>query len=395
MKIAWLSSWPPRPCGIATYSLELVEALRKLGNEVHVVCHTDGGQWGEKNVYPVIDTEQVGWDEKVHSVVKEIRPEVLHIQHEYGLYQTCGDHATGLLRPLFRWKAEEGFPLVMTYHSVYARLNRVHACYMDLAQKLLDAGVVHELYQWANLPANIERVLDNVYVIPHGTRADLTVNKEDAKISLGLEGKRVVGMLGWFTPTKGFHRVLGMWDVLSDELGQNTVLVLAGEARTGDPPQKEYKQRLLSLVEGCRQRNRIKVVLGSFSPEDYNRVLASFDVMVMPYTFASQSGNLAHSLALKVPLIASGMEGLKAEIEASGAGIAVPPESDQQLRRAIVTLIKDDSLRKEYSERAADYVRERIGWPVVAAKHARLYQRLLSRRKAEETDMRSEALLEQ
>jgi glycosyltransferase involved in cell wall biosynthesis len=394
MKIAWISSWPPRPCGIATYSSELVEALRDAGEDVHIICHPDGGSPGEKNVYPVVNTEEVGWDEKVYSVVKEIKPQVVHIQHEYGLYQTCNDYAAGLFRPLFRWKMAEKFPLVATYHSVYTSLGKVRAWYMDLMQKIVDAGIVHEYYQWVNLPANIGRMVDNVYVIPHGTKLGVSVSKHDAKKSLDLEGKKVVGMLGWFTSTKGFDRVIKMWDSISRKLGPDTVLALAGEARAGDPFQKEYKQKLLSLVQESRSRDKVKVVLGSFSPQEYDRILASFDVMVMPYTFASQSGNLAHSFALGVPVVASSLEGLKAEIEASGAGMLVPPEDDEELEKAILTLMRDNSLRKKYSQRATTYVKERISWPIIAEKHIRLYKKLVEGRATKEKDIKSEVMLE-
>jgi len=394
MKIAWISSWPPRPCGIATYSKELVDALRDVGHEVHIVCHPDGGSPGEKNVYPVMNTKDVGWDEKVHSVVEEIEPEVAHIQHEYGIYKTCNDHGAGLFRPLFRWKVEQKFPVVVTYHSVYSRLGKTEASYLDVMQRLVDAGIVHELYQWTHLPVNIGRMVDNVYVIPHGAKTQVPVSKPDAKKSLGLEGKKAVGMLGWFTATKGFDRVIKMWDELSRKLGPSTVLVLAGEARAADPAQKQYKQKLLSLVEKSRLKDRIKVVLGSFSPQEYEKILASFDVMVMPHTFASQSGNLAHSFALGVATIASAIEGLKAEIEASGAGVLVDPKDDAELQKAIFTLITDDSLREKCSKRATAYVRDKIGWPLIAEKHVRLYGKLVEKKQMKKKDWTSEVTLE-
>jgi glycosyltransferase involved in cell wall biosynthesis len=115
--------------------------------------------------------------------------------------------------------------------------------------------------------------------------------------------------------------------------------------------------------------------------------------MVMPYTFASQSGNLAHSFSLGVPVVAAGLEGLKAELEASGAGIVVPPEDDGELKRGIVSIMQDNELRKLYSERALRYVREHISWSITAQKHVRLYGKLLSARGAPPAGLREEALL--
>ncbi len=394
MRIALISSWPPRPCGIATYSNDLVHSLREKGNSMYIVCHTDGGSPGEKNVYPVIDNQNPGWDENLYTVVKQIKPDIVHIQHEYGLYKTKGDHAAALFRPLFRWKVEDNFRVIVTYHSVYSSLNKTMALYIDVMQKLADAGIVHEPYQWSNLPVNLGRIVDNVYIIPHGAKIVTSLSKENAKKSLALEGKKVIGMLGWFAATKGFERVIYMWDELSKELGSDTVLILAGDARELDPSQKVYKQKLLSLVERCKSKERIKVILGSFNSQEYNKILSTFDVMVMPYTFTSQSGNLAHAFALGVPVIASAMEGLKAEVEASGAGIVVHPEDEDELRRAIITLMNDDSLRGKYSKRALKYVKEKIGWPIIAEKHILLYKNLISKKRIRKRDFRSEAMLE-
>ncbi len=394
MKIAWLSSWPPRHCGIATYSTELAEALRLEGNEIHIVCHPDGGAPGEKNVYPVLDTDRHGWDEAVYDTVKSIGPDVVHIQHEFGLYNTSGDNASGLFRPMFRWKVEGKPPVVVTYHSVYTELDSMISSYMDVMQQLADAGIVHAVYQWAYLHTNLGRIVDNVYVIPHGAPVGRPISKDDAKEALGLKGKKVLGMLGWFTPTKGFHRVLSMWDDLSRHLGSDTVLLLAGDARFGDPDQIAYKKELLDLVEKSAAGKNIKVVLGSFTPAEYERALAAIDAMVMPYSFASQSGNLAHSFSLGVPVVVSGLEGLKAEVEASGAGIAVPPNNDRELKRAIMNIMGDDDLRKEYSERATSYVREHIGWNITAQKHMKLYKRVILDKKAAPHSLRRRALLE-
>jgi glycosyltransferase involved in cell wall biosynthesis len=394
MKIAWLSSWPPRHCGIATYSAELVEALRREGNKVHIVCHPDGGAPDEKNVHPVIDTDHHGWDEVVYKTVKLIKPDVVHIQHEYGLYHTSGDNASGLFRPLFRWKIDGKPPVVVTYHSVYTELSFMISSYMDVMQRLVDAGIVHAPYQWAHLHTNFGRIVDNVYVIPHGAAIKKAISRDGAKEALGLGGMKVLGMIGWFHPTKGFHRVLSMWDELSEQIGPETVLVLAGDARLGDPNQIEYKKKLLDLVEKSAARNNVKILLGSFTPREYEQILSAFDAMVMPYTFTSQSGNLAHSFSLGVPVVVSGLEGLKAAVEASGAGITVPPGDERELKRAILNIMEDDNLRHEYSERAERYVRTHISWKMTAQKHMKIYKKVIMGKKTAPRSLMSTALLE-
>jgi glycosyltransferase involved in cell wall biosynthesis len=393
MKIAWLSSWPPRHCGIATYSEELIEALHKAKNEIHVICHPDGGRPGEKNVYPVIQTEAPGWDEAVYNTIQKINPDVVHIQHEYGLYQTSADHASGLFRFLFRLQVQGKYPAVITYHSVYSRLNPMIRVYMDVIQRLVQAGIVHAEYQWMNLHANLGRIVNNVYVIPHGATAGTLISKKQAKKKLGLEGKLVLGMIGWFTQTKGFDRVLEIWDDLAGKLGDNTWLVLAGDARRGDPNQLDYKKKLLDLVEQCVHNDRIKVLQGSFTPEEYNSIVAAFDLMVMPYTFASQSGNLAHSFALGVPAVVSGLEGLKAEAEASGAAVPVSPGDSEELKRAILMMMGNAALRKRYAQRARVYVKKKISWSITAKKHMQIYKKAAMSMKRGARDLIAEAIL--
>ena len=381
MKIAWISSWPPRACGIATYSEELVSALQKAGNDIHIICHTDGGRPREKHIYPVMNTEAHGWDDAVYKTIQQIDPHIIHIQHEYGLYQTDKDHASSLFRLLFRLSLHEKYSTVVTYHSIYNQLNPIQARYVDVMQRLVCVGIVHAQYQWMNLHANIGRLVDNVYVIPHGAEEGVSVSKTEAKKKIGLENKQVLGMLGWFTHTKGFDSVLDVWDDVARRLGESAILVLAGDARRGDPAQIDYKEKLLKLVQQSSYKDQIKVVLGSFTPEEYKDILASFDLMLMPYTFGSQSGNLAHSFSLGVPAVVSDIEGLKAEAEASGAALTVQPGDKEELKRTLLMVMEDKKLRKKFSKRASAYVNKKINWSMTAKKHMRVYKKAIVYRK--------------
>ncbi len=377
-----VTSWPPRHCGIATYSQDLVRALRKESHEVHILTFSDGGRKGEKFVHPVLkvkknrELKEAGWDHKLFRAIERINPDVVHVQHEYGLYIYDEDHSAGLLRAFFKWKVDMQKPIVVTYHSVYSVLDRVEAIYMDVALRLTDAGVVHEEYQKNNLPINIGRVPENVYVIPHGAK-DVKPDK-NAKAVYGLNGKKVVGLIGWWEPNKGFERVVKVWPKVRKELGAKAVLVVAGDARPGSSSGQIYKPRLLKAIQKSKASKSIKVITGSFTPEEYDRVLSTFDLMVLPYSRASQSGNLAHSFALGIPCVATAMEGLKAEIETSKAGLTVPPEDDVELMHAITHIMKHEELRKRHARNAAKHVTKQLKWSIVARKHAALYSMLIN-----------------
>ena len=378
MKIVMVSSWSPRLCGIATYSSELVAALRKNGHHVDVICHTDeecGGHC-EPGVYPVIDTNDPGWDQKVFSAILQISPDVVHIQHEYGLYLTHGDYSGRILPLLFRLKLEK-IPSVMTYHSIYTSLDRPEAIFTDVSLRLLDSAIVHEEIQKLFLPYNLGWIPYNVHVISHGAKE--VVPDPFAKERFGLTGKKVALCIGWFEPNKRFEDVVKIWPEVVRDAGEQAILVIAGDARAGSDTGAKYKEQLLRAIEECPARHNIKTILGAFDPDTYDSIISASDFVVLPYKHASQSGNLAHSFALNKPAIVSSLEGLKAEIEASGAGIAVRVDDLEELKKAITILLTSDLMLKTYSEHARGYVANHIMWENVARKHTLVYENAIDR----------------
>jgi len=369
-----LTSWSPRMCGIATYSSELVSALRSEGHTVNIICHTDEecGGHTEANVYPVIDLNNPGWDAKVYDTIKQLKPDVVHIQHEYGLYMTNGDYSGNILPLLYQLNLDR-IPSVMTYHSIYTSLGRSEALFTDISLRLVNSAIVHAEVQKLFLPYNLNWVPANVNVIPHGAKEVVPIT--NAKERFGLSGKKVALCMGWFDPNKNFEGVIKIWPDVIKEAGNDVILVIAGDVRPGaSPVLTEYKDALLNAIDESPVRNNIKTIIGAFDPDTYDSIVSAADFVILPYKHASQSGNLAHAFALHKPAIVTSLEGLKAEIEASGAGIAVPAGDLDQLRKSITMLLTSDAMFKTYTERAQAYVANHIVWENIAKKHALVYQ---------------------
>ncbi|MGZ4901288.1 MAG: glycosyltransferase [Halobacteriota archaeon] len=378
MNIVMVTSWSPRHCGIATYSSELVAALRRVGHKVSIVCHVDEefGGHREEDVYPVINNDNPGWDEEVYRAIKEIKPDVVHIQHEYGLYITHGDYGGRIIPLLFRLKLDK-IPTVMTYHSIYTSLDRPEAIFTDLSLRLLDSAIVHAEVQKLFLPYNLDWIPHNVHVIAHGAKE--VVPDPKAKERFGLVGKKAALCIGWFEPNKRFEDVVKLWPDIIKDAGKDAVLVIAGDARPGSSTGIKYKDKLLKAIDQSPVKGNIKTIIGAFDPETYDSIISAADFVVLPYKHASQSGNLAHSFALNKPAIVSSLEGLKAEIEASGAGISVAVNDLQELRKAITILLTSDLMLRTYSEHAKGYVANHIVWENVAKKHTLVYENAIDR----------------
>ena len=378
LRVCMVTPFPPRHDGIATYSSELINAMESFGHTVYVISHTDkdvGGHESQPNVFGIIDVSKPDWERVIFKQIMDLKPDVVHIQHEYGLYANAGDYGISIIDLLFLLFVAR-VPTVITYHSVYSTMSREEAIFTSLSLDTVDAGIVHEEFQKIFLPANLGRIPNNVFVIPHGAKtvvAEAVPDAREAKRQSGYEGKKVVLCIGWWEPNKRFEDVVAVWpDVLAR--AKNAVLIIAGDARPGSPSGLYYKPKLLEAIRESPAKDYIRVITGAFTPREYDSILSLADLVVLPYDRASQSGNLAHAFALGKPAVVTAVEGLKAEVEASQAGATVPLGSLEDLKAALLLLLRNNELRELFSMRALEYVQKKIGWSIVAKKHILLYE---------------------
>ncbi|MDR9818210.1 glycosyltransferase family 4 protein [Rhizobium hidalgonense] len=76
------------------------------------------------------------------------------------------------------------------------------------------------------------------------------------------------------------------------------------------------------------------------------------DIVVLPYTEASQSGVLNLAAAFGKPIIVTDVGELRSTVEPNGLGLVVPPGDATELAAAIRTLADNGVLRNRYGDRA-------------------------------------------
>jgi glycosyltransferase involved in cell wall biosynthesis len=186
----------------------------------------------------------------------------------------------------------------------------------------------------------------------------------------------MIGYPDWY---KRYDRMVRLWPQMAERLGPGTILVAACAPRPGSKEGVVLGDALTAGIEASPARDSIVNMPRIFSPEEFLEVVASFDVLALPYQSAAASGPCMAACAVGTPVVASKVGGLRSYVEDSGAGITVPRENDEALVKAVVRLIKDDQLRAQLSTKARRYAK-RVSLPNIARRHVTFYRWAIARR---------------
>jgi len=361
MRIALVSTYPPIECGIGTYSSFLVDAMRSTSNEMHIIS-----QYGAKGkaVYPAYCAKQGDIAKKIFDMTMRFTPDIVHIQHEYGLFGEMDGIA--ILDLIYRLKSTT-MPVVTTLHTVHPEPEYRIKMILSTMCRELDTIIVHEQI--------VADILQTVYgadptkiaVIPHGAREMAPV--KDAKKKLQLEGRKVILLVGYFRPTKCFERIVDIFPKVVEQCPEAT-LVLSGKMRMIDFSQ--YRNDLFEKIDNSPVRDKIDVFRGQFPQDTFDTIVSASDIMAFPYNAGAQSGVMAHAFTFGKPVVCSDLPAFESIIKESKAGFTATSDDDYVDR--IVNLLQDDNLYKECSKNALRYVREKISWKIIAERTLEVYK---------------------
>ena len=366
MRIGFISSYPPIECGVATYTQYLIDALRKKGVDVYVVCHMGGSG---QQVFPSFDYEDGDLAEKAYSTMVRFTPDIVHIQHEFGLF---GKHMGVSVIPLIVEFQLIGIPVVTTLHTVYADMPKEHEIIIKSILMNSNYVIVHEEYQLENIKRRFPPDLINkVRVIPHGAREVKPISNAKALIGLP-QDKKVILMIGYIRPSKNFELIIDLFPEILKRY-PNALLVIAGKIRGQE--YIDYRNMLFQRIAESPAKENIIFIRGQLPQHVFDTIICAADVVVLPYKISSQSGILAHCLAFGRPIVASSSPGLENVIQESGAGISC--NTKEEFVEAIVRIISDPKFSKKLSENGQRYVKNNISWSIVANKHLEIYDALM------------------
>ena len=368
MRVGFLSSAPPTPCGLATFTTALGLAMQRQEFEVGIVRVLDAEEAPVGGDLPVW-SELVAHHSKTrtHAIDALNSCDVVMMQHEYGLYG--GQDGSDVLRVL------EGLrvPAVSILHTVLASPTRHQRDVLNEVIRRSRHVVVMSAYAETTLRSANFIGATPLSVIPHGAR------RSTALSTRAVHERPVLLSWGLLGPGKGIEWAIDALGMLKD-LSPVPRYVVAGRthpkvlAREGDA----YRDSLVRRV----QANGVEHMV---SFDDSYRDLASLqtliedaDVVLLPYDSKNQatSGVLVDAVAAGRPVIATAFPHAL-ELLSDGAGLIVPQRDPSALSAAIRRVLVDPDLAERMALAARDAAPE-LSWDVVGEQFAVLAQRYVA-----------------
>jgi glycosyltransferase involved in cell wall biosynthesis len=356
-KIAFISSFLPRKCGIATFTSDLIKNVGLAGGmnfSPLVVAMQSGHEHQYATPVEFVVRKDVAVDyADTADYLNSKNVEAVSLQHEFGLFGgEAGSYITLLLR---RLKA----PIVTTLHTVLERPSPqyfdalVDVCAVSQTMVIMNRRGVRMLTDTYGMP---ER---KVKLIPHRVPNMPFRRSGFAKPGLCPSGRRIILTFGLISRNKGIEVMLRAMPAIVKAHPESLYIVLG----TTHPEVVKnegysYRNELFQIVEELGLQNHVVFREEFVSDLELREFLCAADIYVTPYLYREQltSGTLAFAVGAGKAVVSTPYWAAD-ELLAEGRGKLVAFGDPEQTASAIIELLDDNSVLYRMQLRAYEYGR--------------------------------------
>ena len=364
--IAFVSDYPPRRCGIATFTHDICEAVALQGQDDHDVFAAAINDIPEG--YPYSDRVRFEIRQSVQADYR-LAAEFLNVnqvstvclQHEYGIFGgTCGSHILALLKRLRR-------PLVVTLHTVLKEPDNDQLLVMKEVTRIASRVVVMSNLAHGMLHDIYEVPMEKIAMIHHGIPDMPFIDPSFYKDQFGVEGKKVLLTFGLLSPGKGLEYAIEALPAIVAKHPEVVYIILgATHPHIKRDSGEEYRNGLIRLAGELGVKDHVLFQNRFVELPELCEFLGAADLYVTPYLNEAQitSGTLAYALGAGKATISTPYWYAR-EMLADGRGRLVPFHDGQAIAEQVIDLLDNETERHAMRKRAYTYCRQML-WKRVA-----------------------------
>ncbi len=388
MKVICIGNFPPRQCGIATFTENLVNAIlnaaeiHSVSLEMEVIAMNDCGKTYQ---YPLIVKNVIRYNVlddyiRMAGYINHSGADICLLQHEFGVYG--GESGVLILALIRRLK----IPVISTFHTILHKpsfhqleiMKKITAySYRVVVMNRLAIGFLKDIYE---VPC------EKINYIEHGV-PDFEINQ--AKLLPApseWKNRKVMLTFGLIGRSKGIETAIRALpfvvrkhpEILYIVLGKTHphILHYAGE---------EYRNNLQVMVKDLNLEANVQIINEYVNELELMSYLKSADLYVTPYLNKAQitSGTLSYAVGGGCAVISTPYWHAE-ELLAEGRGHLFDFGDFNRLSEIINQLLDDPEQLSKLQRKAYDYGKT-ISWPLIGKAYLNLLISVILKGKHAET----------
>ena len=377
MKIAYLSSYTPRECGIATFNYNLIRAIN-AGNpdgslKGFVVAMNDSDDFEEYD-YPTEVKFKVRQEHqkdyiKAAEYINNSDVGACIIQHEFGIY---GGESGVYLLPLIERLNK---PLITILHTVLRE--------PSFMQQIIIREIAKQSSKIVVMSRRAVDFLKNIYNIPeekiqlieHGVPHLEPAENNPVKNLPSFKNKRVLFTFGLISRNKGLETVIKALPAIVEN-HPDVMYVVLGNTHPGVRKNsgEEYRDSLKKLAKSLDVEEHLTFINQFVSEEELHNYLTACDIYVTPYLNEAQitSGTLSYAVGSGAAVISTPYWHAQELLE-QGRGILFDFKDFESLAVSVNELLDNPHKLEELKKNAFAYGLK-LRWPAIGSEYTALLQ---------------------
>jgi glycosyltransferase involved in cell wall biosynthesis len=372
-EILCITSYPPRECGIATYSQDLIVAVKnKFEKSFNInICAVelkDEKHFYSKEVKFILETNN---SKSYIEIAKKINEnetiQMILIQHEFGLFKNNEIDFIEFLKKLNK-------PIAVAFHTVLPNpndaLRKLVKSIDDIANSIIVMTNTSAILLTNDYGINAERIA----VIPHGTHLVGHLDKDILKEKYNLTGRKILATFGLLSSGKCIETTISALRIIVKRYPDVLFLVI-GKTHPNviKVEEEQYRNSLESYIKTLHLEYNVKFINQYLPLPNLLEYLQLTDIYLFTSKDRNQavSGTFSYALSCGCPIISTPIPHAK-EVLQNETGIIVDFENPKQLARKVIELLENEAYCARISANAIHKLAP-TAWENSAIAHALLF----------------------
>lgn len=374
-EILFISSYPPRECGIATYTQDLIKALNNQFSNSFAIKICALATETEKHIYPkeveyILETDETkSYRKLAEDINSNADIQLVLIQHEFGLFSTNEEDFRNFINALIK-------PVMFVFHTILPNPNEALKLNVQQLSKIAESLVVMTQSSLDILVRDYGISKSKIAVIGHGTHLVEHTDKNILKEKYQLSGKKVLSTFGLLSSGKSIETTL---DALPEIIKDNadTMFLIIGKTHPSVVKNEgeAYRDMLKLKIETLHLQNHVRFVNHFLTLPELLEYLQLTDIYLFTSKDPNQavSGTFSYALSCGCPIISTPIPHAK-EVLQNDTGFLFDFGNSKQLAKQVNRLLANDELRHNTSTKAL-HTMVPNAWENSALAHAVLFDK--------------------